>query len=72
MCIRDETCTFMVAKSEWFSSMCDVHIGEASGLLSSLGWVHKLQLGPVNFELDSKRVVDRFLSPNMMLHNLGI
>jgi len=37
-----------------------VHIGEALGLLTALQWVHKFQLGPIDFELDSKKVVGSF------------
>ena len=32
------------------------------GLLSVLHWIHELQLGPTDFELDSKKVVDNFNS----------
>ena len=39
-----------------------MHIGEALGLLSALQWVHELSLGPIYFELDSKKVVDSFAS----------
>jgi len=52
--------TFVHAKTEWFEPKCDVHIGEALGLLSARHWVHELQLGPIDFELDSKKVVDNF------------
>jgi len=38
--------------------MCDVHVGEALDLLSAMDWVHLLQLGTVDFEMDAKRVVD--------------
>ncbi|GAU47653.1 hypothetical protein TSUD_27780 [Trifolium subterraneum] len=62
MCIRDEVGTFIRAKTECFSPRCEVHVGEAIGLLNALNWVHELHLGPVDFELDSKRVVDSFLS----------
>jgi hypothetical protein len=40
--------------------VCAVHIEEAFGLLSTLTWVHELNVGPVDFELNSKKVVDRF------------
>jgi hypothetical protein len=40
--------------------MCEVHIGEALGLLSALQWVDKLSLRPIDFELDLKKVVDNF------------
>jgi ribonuclease HI len=62
MCIRDEHGAFILAKTEWYTPRSEVHIGEALGLLSALNWVHELQLGPVDFELDSKRVVDSFHS----------
>jgi ribonuclease HI len=62
ICIRDEYGAFILAKTEWFTLKGEVHIGKALGLLSALNWVHKLQLGPVEFELDSKRVVDSFHS----------
>ncbi|XP_024626712.1 uncharacterized protein [Medicago truncatula] len=62
MCIRDNTCTFVLAKTEWFSPICEVHIRKALGLLSALEWVHELNLGPMNFEMDSEKVVDNFLS----------
>jgi hypothetical protein len=40
------------------------YIGEALGLLSALDWVHELNLGPMDFEIDAKRVVDSFNSQN--------
>ena len=64
MCIRDENDIFILAKQEYFSPICEVHIGEALGLLYALDWVHELNLGPVDFELDAKRVVDSFNSQN--------
>ncbi|MCH88219.1 cytochrome P450, partial [Trifolium medium] len=62
ICIRDEHGAFILAKTEWCTPKSEVHIGEALGLLSALNWVHELQLGPVELELDSKRVVDSFHS----------
>jgi len=59
-CIRDDSSSFVLARTEWFSPLCDVHVGEALGLLSALEWVHLLQLEPINFELDAKRAVDSF------------
>jgi hypothetical protein len=64
MCIRDEHGAFVLARTERFSPMCEVHVGEALGLLSALEWVHLLNLGHVDFELDAKRVVDSFKSQN--------
>ncbi|PNY05519.1 cytochrome p450 [Trifolium pratense] len=55
-CIAD----LMLARGR--SHQSEVHVGEALGLLSALKWVHELQLGPIDFELDSKIVVDNFPS----------
>ncbi|GAU43479.1 hypothetical protein TSUD_244010 [Trifolium subterraneum] len=54
ICIRDDQGAFILAKTEWFSLKSEVHTGEALGLLAALNWVHELNLGPVEFELDSK------------------
>jgi hypothetical protein len=64
VCIRDDGGTFVLAKTEWFDPKCDVHIGEALGLLLALHCAHELQLGPIDFELDTKKVVDHFNSSN--------
>ena len=58
MCIRDENDHFVLARTVCFSPLCEVHVGEALGLLSAMDWVHLLQLGTVDFEMDAKRVVD--------------
>ncbi|CAJ2663884.1 unnamed protein product [Trifolium pratense] len=52
-------------------SKSKVYIGEALGLLSTLKWVHELNIGAVHFELDSKRVVDKFHSSNRDLTEFG-
>jgi len=36
VCIRDDTNTFVLAKTEWFTPICEVHVGEALGLLSAM------------------------------------
>jgi hypothetical protein len=72
VCLRDDSGAFVSAKTEWFSPKCDVHVGEALGLLSALKWVHELNLGPVDFESDSKIVVDSFLSPSSDVTEFGI
>ena len=48
----------MLAKVEWISPLVDVEIWETIGLLSTMRWVRDLQLVNVNFETDSKKVVD--------------
>lgn len=55
---------FFIAKTEWFTAVCEVHVGEALGLLSALEWVHQLHLGPIDFEVRAKKVVDSFSSPD--------
>jgi len=62
ICIRDDDGAFVLARTELYAPRCGVHIGEALGLLSALQWVHDLILGPIDFELDSKKVVDSFAS----------
>ena len=49
-----------------------MHTGEALGLLAALNWVHELNLGPVEFELDSKRVVDSFHSSKRDFTEFGV
>jgi ribonuclease HI len=46
----------VLAKYDQFSSIYDVCVGEALSLLSALKWVHRLNLGRVELELDSKLV----------------
>jgi len=65
-----------LAKIEWYTLVYEVHVGETFGLLSALEWVHQLHLGPIDFELDAKKVVDSFSSAHqdvrefeMIIHN---
>jgi len=58
VCIRDDEGRYVLAKTEWMTPLLDVDLGEALGLLSAMYWVRDLQLGIVDFELDSKTVVD--------------
>jgi ribonuclease HI len=37
-------------------------VGETLGLLSALQWVHELSLGPIDFVVDSNKVVDSVAS----------
>jgi len=66
MCICDDESRFLLAKSEWLSLLLDVNLAEALTLLPSLQWVHDLQLANVDFELDSKVVVDRVSMVQLM------
>jgi len=58
VCIRDEEGLFVLAKTEWFAPIVDVDLGEAMGLLTAMQWVKDLHLLNMDFELDSKTVVD--------------
>jgi hypothetical protein len=55
--------TFVLAKTEWFTPVSEVHVGKPFGLLSDLEWVHELHLRPIDFELDAKKMImDNFSS----------
>lgn len=58
MCIRDDEGRFRLDKPEWLNPLLDVDLREALGLLSALHSVRDLWFGIVNFELDSKILVD--------------
>jgi hypothetical protein len=53
-CIRDDDGVFVLAQTDWFSSLCDVTIGEAVRLHTALQWVSDLQFDKVDFVLDSQ------------------
>jgi len=72
ICIRDETCNFVLAKTEWFESLYNVHVGEALGLLTALKWVHELILRPIDLELHAKKVVDSFSSSKNDITEFGM
>jgi hypothetical protein len=59
-CLRDDSSIFVLAKTKWLTPVCEVHIGEALGSLSALELVHQLQLRPIHFEIDAKKVMDSF------------
>jgi len=58
MCLRDDDGFFVLAKTEWFAPLCDIDVGEAVGLHTTLDWVSIQQFDNVDFALDCKRVVD--------------
>jgi len=57
MCIRDYTGDFVLARTDWFSPLCEVMIGEAVGLHTALQWVSDLRFDNVYFVIDSQQVV---------------
>lgn len=58
MCIRDDEGRFALAKIEWLTPLLNVDLGDTLGLLSALHWVCDLQFRTVDFEFDSKTMVD--------------
>jgi len=60
MCIRDSDGNHVRLKTMWFTPVCSVDVGEALGLHHAIRWICELQLTNVDFEVDSKRVVDYF------------
>jgi hypothetical protein len=70
ICIRDETDSFLSAKTEWFKPIWDVHVDEALRLLTALKWVHELILRP-DFELHAKRWWVASHPLNMISQSLG-
>jgi len=71
ICIRDDQGQFVMAKTDCFSPLCDVDIGETVGLHTTLQWVADLHYDHVDFVLDSKSVVDRFNSNLVDSSELG-
>lgn len=51
--------------------MYSVNEDEAFGLMAAANWVRDLQLQNVDFELDSKIVVDRYNYPKEDASNFG-
>lgn len=60
MCIRDSGGNHVISKTMWFTPLCLVDAGEALRLYHAIRWILELQLANVDFEIDSKRVVDYF------------
>jgi len=60
MCLRDDVSEFVHEKTDWFSPLCDVAIGEAVGWHEAMEWVSNLQFDNVDFALDSHKDVDSF------------
>jgi hypothetical protein len=58
--LRDDAWDFVLAKTTWFSPLCDVDIGEAVGLHTALEWTSDLQLDNIDFALAYKKAADAF------------
>jgi len=66
LCIRDEEGRFVLAKTEWFSPIVYVDLGEAMGLLTAMQWAKDLHL----LNMDSKTVVDSVYGGSNGVSNL--
>jgi len=62
ICFRDDMGEFISAKTDCFSPLCDVDVGEAIGFHTALRWMTDLHYDNIDFALDSKIVVDHFWS----------
>ena len=62
ICICDDHGEFVMAKTDCFSPLCDVDVGETVGLHTTLQWVAGLHYDNVDFVLDSKSIVEHFNS----------
>jgi len=58
MCLRDDDGASVLARTKWFAPLCDVKVGEAVGLHTTLDWISNQQFDNVDFVLDCKKVVD--------------
>jgi len=57
ICLRNDSGVFVLAKTNCFSPLCDVYVGEVVGLHMALQWMDALHFDIVDFAFDSKRVV---------------
>jgi hypothetical protein len=62
ICLRDDRGEIVSAKTDCFSPLCDVAVGEAIGFHTALKWMSDLHYDNVDFALNSKIVVDHFRS----------
>jgi hypothetical protein len=62
ICLRDDHGDFVMVKTDCFSPLCDVDVGEDVGLHTTFQWLVALHYDIVDFALDSKIVVDCFNS----------
>jgi len=72
MCIRDAEGAFVLARIEWFSPVVDVDIGEAIGLLKAMEWARDLHLLNIDFEVDSKVVVDNIYGKQIDVSDFSV
>ncbi|AES59299.1 hypothetical protein MTR_1g017840 [Medicago truncatula] len=62
ICVRDDDCTFVLAKTISLNVVHSVDVGEAMGLYHALEWLSNMQFDNVDFAMDSKTTHDAFHS----------
>jgi len=71
ICIRDETGTFVLAKSIHISPMCLDAAGEALALFYALEWLSDMVFDNVDFSSDSKVIIDAFHKNKIDVTKIG-
>jgi len=71
MCVRDVEGAFVLARTKWFSPITDVDIEEAIRLLKAMERVRDLHLWNMDFELDSKTIVDNISGKQTGVSDFG-
>jgi hypothetical protein len=71
ICIRDDQGRLVKARTSWWMPLLNVSEEEALGLLYAIRWAKEQKFNNVNFEVDSKRVVDSFHSTRNDVSDLG-
>ena len=62
--LRDETSSFVAARSNYFNGLRSVREVEITDLVEAIHWVLSMRFSQVLFELDAKGVVDAITSTN--------
>jgi ribonuclease HI len=70
-CLRDDSRTFVLAKTLQFNHLYPTAVGEALGLFHALQWLQDMHFDYIDFELDSKVTRDAFYSPNSDVTEFG-
>jgi ribonuclease HI len=70
-CLRDDSRTFVLAKTLQFNHLYPIAVGEALGLFHALQWLQDMHFDYIDFELDSKVTRDAFYSPHSDVTEFG-
>lgn len=72
MCIRDHEGNFVQAKTMWIDSNLEGKVGEAMGLMYAIRWIIELGFNNVQFEVNSKKVVNELSSLKENFMEFGV